>query len=268
MGAVCFRGLRHHGYHSNLLKTVVAAVVKPLSRLLVGLLAIPVIRQIRRRLFGARNWDAEFEKDVEQWCRASLILLAATKNAETVLLTWVHESFGLGELPSTDFGVWYVTAGRLLLAISVVEMMPDQELFSIIHPGPKFRYDPTRTIRANIRGQWRSVLRGVVYQHLNRASPLFAILTVFYGGVAGWVFCLLAIVQYLIIGLVTSRDRALDVLSRFDRAVAQRRQEILDEFEPSGQETPQNERERGGVSLPMPRPDTAAAAPVVPPGEQ
>ena len=49
--------------------------------------------------------------------------------------------------------------------------------------------------------------------------------------VVGWVCYLLAITQYLIIGLVTSRDRAMDVLSEFDRAVAQRRREIIEEFE-------------------------------------
>ena len=47
----------------------------------------------------------------------------------------------------------------------------------------------------------------------------------------GWVCYLLAIAQYLIIGLVTSRDRAMDVLSEFDRAVAERRRELIDEFE-------------------------------------
>ena len=47
----------------------------------------------------------------------------------------------------------------------------------------------------------------------------------------GWCCYLLAITQYLIIGLVTSRDRALDVLSEFDRAVALRRRELIEEFQ-------------------------------------
>ena len=50
----------------------------------------------------------------------------------------------------------------------------------------------------------------------------------------GWVCYLMAITQYLIIGLVTSRDRALDVLSEFDRAVAERRQELIEEFKLQG----------------------------------
>jgi len=50
----------------------------------------------------------------------------------------------------------------------------------------------------------------------------------------GWVCYLMAITQYLIIGLVTSRDRALDVLSEFDRAVAERRTELIEEFKLKG----------------------------------
>ena len=36
----------------------------------------------------------------------------------------------------------------------------------------------------------------------------------------------MAIIQYLIIGLVTSKDKALDVLTQFDIAVARQRQDI------------------------------------------
>ena len=50
----------------------------------------------------------------------------------------------------------------------------------------------------------------------------------------GWVCYLMAITQYLIIGLVTSRDRAMDVLSEFDRAVAARREELIQEFQLTG----------------------------------
>ena len=39
------------------------------------------------------------------------------------------------------------------------------------------------------------------------------------------------ILQYLIIGLVTSRDKALNVLNEFDRQVAIRRRELIEEFE-------------------------------------
>ena len=50
----------------------------------------------------------------------------------------------------------------------------------------------------------------------------------------GWVCYLMAITQYLIIGLVTRRDRAVDVLSEFDRAVAERREELVKEFQLEG----------------------------------
>ena len=41
---------------------------------------------------------------------------------------------------------------------------------------------------------------------------------------------ILAITQYLIIGLVTSRDRALDVLSAFDREIEIQRSKLIKEF--------------------------------------
>jgi hypothetical protein len=50
----------------------------------------------------------------------------------------------------------------------------------------------------------------------------------------GWVCYLAAITQYLIIGLVTRRDKALDMLSEFDRAVADRRKELVEEFVEEG----------------------------------
>lgn len=219
---------------SNLL----TLVLKPITRLLVGAIAIPLVRSLRKRVPGIKQWDAELEKDIDQWFRGSLLLLVAMKNTETWLMTWINrilEAWALGqgesvEPPEIDLNKWYITAGRLLLAIGVIESMPDQELFSLIHPGPKLKFIRGKSLCANLQEQWRPCLRGLLCQHLNRASPLFAILTVFYGGVIGWVFYLLAIVQYLIIGLVTSRDKALDVLTQFDRAVAERRREILDEL--------------------------------------
>lgn len=217
---------------------LVTLVLKPITRLLVGVIAVPLVRSLRKRIPGIKQWDAELEKDIDQWFRGSLLLLVAMKNTETWLMTWINrilEVWALGqgesvEPPEIDLNKWYITAGRLLLAIGVIESMPDQELFSIIHPGPKLKFVRGKSLCANLQEQWRPCLRGLLCQHLNRASPLFAILTVFYGGMIGWVFYVLAIVQYLIIGLVTSRDKALDVLSQFDRAVAERRQEILEEL--------------------------------------
>ena len=59
----------------------------------------------------------------------------------------------------------------------------------------------------------------------------FAILCAIVPDTAGWVCFGFAITQYLIIGLVTSKDKALDALSEFDRQVALRRRELLDEFD-------------------------------------
>ncbi|HEX6987794.1 MAG TPA: hypothetical protein VF170_20605, partial [Planctomycetaceae bacterium] len=57
--------------------------------------------------------------------------------------------------------------------------------------------------------------------------------------VVGWVCYGLAITQYLIIGLVTSRDKALDALSEFDRQVAIRRQQLVEEFEGESASAPE-----------------------------
>jgi hypothetical protein len=70
----------------------------------------------------------------------------------------------------------------------------------------------------------------------------------------GWVCYLMAITQYLIIGLVTSRDRALDVLSEFDRAVARRRNELIEEFKLEG-----NLPKDFDPNAPLPKPSDSAA---------
>jgi hypothetical protein len=73
----------------------------------------------------------------------------------------------------------------------------------------------------------------MVCRYLDRSSAVFAILSVIFGGrsyvAVGWCCYAAAIVQFLIIGLVSSRDRALDVLSEFDRQVDLRRKELLAE---------------------------------------
>jgi hypothetical protein len=189
---------------------------------------------------------------------------------------------------------WLTMGLRLMLAIGVIEAMPDQELFAVIHPGPPKIKSGKRFLVEIWQKKW-AFLKGFVCQHLNRSSPVLAMMAAIVGAqlpalvethddllrhtavsawsvsvpvdsmttmvsttvstvvvadmepeitemgrsyqrhweqwVVGWVCYLLAITQYLIIGLVTSRDRAMDVLSEFDRAVAQRRREIIEEFE-------------------------------------
>jgi hypothetical protein len=216
---------------STLVQSVLTPILRPVTRLLIGVIAIPCLRLVRRQVPRLREWDAEMEKDVEQWFRGALLLLVATKNFETALMGWLNQFLALQSTTEIDLNQWYITAGRLLLAIGVVEAMPDQELFAIIHPGPRLRWLRGKGVWRNLREQASPFCRGLVCKHLKRSSPLFAILTVFFGGPLGWLFYAVACVQYLIIGLVTSRDRALDVLSRFDQIVAERRQEIIEEFE-------------------------------------
>ena len=207
-----------------LLRQLLAPALRPLSRLIIGALAIPLFRLLRRRLIRDRKWDEEFERDVEQWFRASALLLFATKNME----------LKIGEFFSLDFNqelLWYIAAGRIMLAIGVVETMPDQQLFSIIYPGPpRLTWDRKLGIWQNIQPQGYPFVKGMLCQHLNRSSPVFAIMSTIFDGWVGWTCYWIAIIQYLIIGLVTSRDKGLDVLSEFDRQVAMRREELIEEF--------------------------------------
>jgi hypothetical protein len=61
---------------------------------------------------------------------------------------------------------------------------------------------------------------------------VFAIMAVIFGApthpIVGWVCYTLAIVQFLIIGLVSSRDKALDVLREFDQQVKLRRDNLAE----------------------------------------
>ena len=274
------------------------SVLRPITRVLVGLIAIPIFRFIMRKVFRLQDLDEELEKDLEQWFRGALLLLAATANMEHLLFGWVDR------LDWMDRMDWLTMGLRLMLAIGVIEAMPDQELFAVIHPGPP-KIKPGRSaLKEFWRKKWK-FLKGFVCQHLNRSSPVLAMMAAIVGAqlltlsdfdrtriekvnminwsycqqigafspiqsvitagtykdslhdaqlkltevarmnaefrrhrerwLVGWVCYLLAIVQYLIIGLVTSRDRALDVLSEFDRAVAERRRELIEEFQIEGQ---------------------------------
>lgn len=201
-------------------------LLKPLLRLIVGMITIPLMRLCLRRIAPTRQIDEEFEKDITQWFRGSVLLLVATQNMESTLFPWA-ERFNSGD--------WVTLGFRVLLAISVVEGMPDQELFSIIHPGPpKFTFPRERGLSSlwrEIRRQFRPWMRGLLCQHLNRSSPVFAILAAVAPGKVGWFCYAMAITQYLIIGLVTSRDKAFDVLSEFDRQIALRREQLVREFD-------------------------------------
>ena len=257
----------------TLLKELLRPLIKPLTRFVVGMLAIPLFRMLMRRVVRMQYLDAELEKDLEQWFRASLVLLVATANMEMVLFGWLYTNPepvkrpGLVAASRVDansddaylasseinengqmkkvspMGV-FLMGLRLLLAISVIEMMPDQELFSIIHPGPpKIKYDKSKSFWSHVTEYSWPMTKGIVCQHLNRSSPVFAILCAIAHGWVGW-FCYgMALAQYLIIGLVTSKDKALDALSEFDRQVALKRRELIEEFEYVEKELEEEDKE-------------------------
>ena len=215
-------------FSPRFMKVYLAPVLRPFFRIVLGLIAIPIFRFIMQKVFRVQELDEELEKDLEQWFKASLVLLAATKNMEMAIF---GELLNLGNGAEDDFSNPWITGMRIMMAIGVIEMMPDQELFAIIHPGPPaLKYDREKGIWNCLREQCRPFLKGLLCQHLNRSSPVFAILSAIFDGTAGWVCFGFAITQYLIIGLVTSRDRALDALSEFDRQVAIRRKELKQEF--------------------------------------
>src|SRR5262245_50156662 len=212
-------------------------LLRPLIRLLVGFIAIPLFRVFLRRVVHLQRLDSELTKDLEQWVRGSLLLLVATKNIE-------HAAFGalagdwFEEAAAHQEYVWLSLGMRLLLAVGVIESMPDQALFSIIHPGPSRLLFPRGHRLAAVRKQWRPFCKGLLSRHLDRSSSVFAIMAVIFGApthpIVGWACYGLAIVQFLIIGLVSSRDKALDVLREFDQQVKLRRDQIAERYQDFG----------------------------------
>ena len=202
-------------------------ITKPITRLLLRLIAIPIFKFLLKYLLRIDVISQELEKDLSQWFRASVLLLFATHNMEEILFQtstrdYKHETL----IDAVLFGV------RLFLAIGCIEGMPDQELFRFIHPGPpKLMSKKFGAILTELRQNWRAWLWGVACIHLSRASPVFAIITLFQDGPTGWACYGLAVAQYLVIGLATSRDKAIDVVASFDAEVAERRAELLSELQ-------------------------------------
>ena len=240
------------------LEPLIRPVLKPIVRLIAGVIAVPLFRLFRQKVVHLHELDQELEKDIDQWFRASLLLLLATKNVEMLLFPWLvptkasdkpdvqvvqsvekaeqsDDPLTTGQLvvptrESDDEAIgkkWFWLACRILLAVGVIEAMPDQELFLLIHPGlRRVKIDSSKTVFRNLLDQRMEVVRGLVCQHLNRSSPVLAIMCAIVGGRVGWVCYGLAITQYLIIGLVTSRNKALDVLAEFDQKLEDRRREL------------------------------------------
>lgn len=249
-------------------------ILRPITRLIVSLIAVPLFRSLTRRVLRIETLDAELEKDLEQWFRGAILLLLATQNMESTIFPWVkpvvqahyssqaredHESdnsnAGEKELAEEDVALevddgetgWLLLGLRVMLAIGVIQMMPDQELFAVIHNGPpKMSFDRKSRWLPQIQSQWWPITKGVVCLHLNRSSPVFAILATIAPGGPGWLCYGMALFQYLIIGLVTSRDKALDVLTLFDETMNEQRQQLVEELHLQGQE----------AEVPEPDPDS------------
>lgn len=233
-------------------------ILRPITRFIVSIIAVPIFRSLTRRVLRVETLDAELEKDLEQWFRGAILLLLATQNMESTIFPWVEpvvqarytnetpeqtetssepllnepgeKATSALEVNNNDSG-WLLLGLRVMLAIGVIQMMPDQELFAVIHNGPpKIQFDRKRKWWPQIRSQWWPIIKGFVCLHLNRSSPVFAILATIAPGGAGWICYGMALGQYLIIGLVTSRDKAFDVLTLFDETMQVQRQNLIAEL--------------------------------------
>jgi hypothetical protein len=213
----------------NLIRwAVLRPLLKPLTRILVGLIAIPLFRLVVKKGMRIAKVEEELENDLEQWFRAALILLVATANMEHLLFGWVPLDL---EGDQSWIGIFF----RLLLVIGVIELMPDQALFSVLHSGPINLPVGKRMLQELWidRVKW---IKKVGCMHLNRSSPVLAMMSAIFGGESdsaaaiGWICFFLAITQYLIIALITSADKAGDLLSSFDRAIAEQREDLVEEF--------------------------------------
>ncbi len=131
-----------------LLDYIFRPLARPLTRFIVSLAALPALHFIFRHVHSLERLDDEVEKDLAEWFRGSFLLLLVTANVEAAL--W-HNVIPLPDL--LDKHGWLGLGLRIMLAIGVVQLMPDQELFTIIHPGPRLpRFRPGRSrLAANCR---------------------------------------------------------------------------------------------------------------------
>ncbi len=202
-------------------------IIKPISRLVAGVVAARIIRFVLKRVGKVKVLDKELERDIELWFRASLVMLLATANMEHLFFGWIP--FDLHDRYSS-IGM----ALRLLLVMGVIESMPDQEFFSVLHRGPK----PVPFGRGFFARLWaarKALFSGMFNQHIKRSSPVLAILAAIFGGergsdawAIGWTCYTMALVQYLYIALVTSSDKAKNALELFDEQMRSLRTELKD----------------------------------------
>jgi hypothetical protein len=214
---------------------VITPLLKPILRFVGGLVAIPIFRFLVKKVFRFQTTDTELERDLEHWFRGCIILLAATANMEHFLFNWVpwHKQD------------WLTVMLRLMLAIGVIEYMPDQDLFALAHKAPP---KMNLTSKEGWRKAWAQRIdfaKGYMVLHLRRSSPVFVIMAVIFGGSedptgqnlrpdeiiaqrVGWICYGVAIFQYFAIALATNREQLLENLRHGAAIPARLRQELDD----------------------------------------
>ena len=210
-----------------LLTYIFRPLARPLTRFIVSLAAVPALQFIFRHVSSLERLDDEVEKDLAEWFRGSFLLMLVTANVEAAL--WhnvipLPRPVGQARLA----GPWTADhAGDRRRAIDARS--------GTLHdhpPGPATSPIQTGPLGAGGKSSpcWKPFTIGFLCQHLSRSSPVFAILAVIFTGKVGWVCYALACVQYLVIGLATSRARAINVLLLFDEQMAVRRRELMRQF--------------------------------------
>ncbi|MEM1061469.1 MAG: hypothetical protein AAGJ97_03965 [Planctomycetota bacterium] len=150
-------------------------ILKPLVRIVVGLVAVPLFRLVMRRIARVNHLDEELEKDLEEWFRGAVLLLFATANVEW----WLFKDFDAFQDSQWP---WLTLGLRLMLVVGVIESMPDQQLFAVIHPPPKPPKPDWKKRWCGLPPQLPGFFKGLLCQHLNRSSPVFAIMAAVFGG--------------------------------------------------------------------------------------
>ena len=223
---------------TEVMRPLVRRTLKPGARFAVGLVAVPLFRWALRTV-RLQHFDRELEKDLEEWFAASALLLLCTANVEQLLFQQ------LGFEP----GDWLSLGFRLLLAVGVVEAMPDVQLFPVLHPGPKLPGKEAFGLSKpwfGLKAVAPAYLKGVVCQNMARVSPVLAILACVVGGVvgpdgaipddrrhewiAGWCCYGAAVSLYLVMGLMASKQEAAGVLAAYDAKVAADREQLVAEL--------------------------------------
>ncbi len=57
---------------------LLAPILKPVTRLIIGLMAVPLFRWFLKRVVRVNGLDRELERDLELWVRGAILLLVAS----------------------------------------------------------------------------------------------------------------------------------------------------------------------------------------------